>query len=108
MHSYFIVTVIVFATVAADYLLKLAADRSDSFAASTFWIGALLYAITAGGWMLAMKHLPLATIGVYYSVLTLLLLTFLGVVVFKETLTLREAFGIAFALASISLMTKFH
>lgn len=108
MHSYLIVTVIVLATVAADYFLKLAADRTDSFSAPTLWIGTLLYAITAGGWMLAMKHLPLATIGVYYSVLTILLLTFLGVVVFKENLSLREGFGIAFALASISLMTKFH
>lgn len=108
MNPYFVVTIIVLATVTADYFLKISADKSHSFATAQFWMGSLLYGISAAGWMLAMKHLPLATIGVYYSVLTLLLLTFLGVFVFKETLSLREGLGIAFALASISLMTKFH
>lgn len=107
MNPNIVVTFIVFTTVAADYFLKVSAERSDSFSTFQFWLGAGLYSVTAAGWMLAMKHLSLATIGVYYSVLTILLLTFLGVFVFKEAISIREGIGIALALASISLMTKF-
>jgi|688.fasta_scaffold197323_4 small multidrug resistance pump len=108
LNPYLIVTFIVFTTVGADYFLKVSSGMTQSFVSPQFWIGASLYSVTAAGWMLAMKHLSLATIGVYYSILTILFLTILGVFVFKESVTLREFIGIALAIASISLMTKFN
>lgn len=107
MSAYVVVTIIVVVTVFADYFLKLSADRMSSFTTWQFWLAAALYPITAAGWMLAMKSLPLATIGVYYSVLTILLLTGLGVFVFREPLSPREMLGIVLALASLGLMAKF-
>ena len=106
LAAYGFVTLIVLVTVLADYYLKLAADRPESFSVWPFWAGAVLYAASAFGWVLAMKHLSLAAIGVYYSMLTILLLTALGVVVFRETLGPREWAGIACALAAIVLMAR--
>lgn len=107
MNPYLVVTLLVAVTLAADWLLKLAALQPDPWRTVSFWAGACMYALTAVGWLLAMKHLSLASIGVYYSVLTILLLTFLGVFVFKEPISGREILGIALALASIALMTRF-
>lgn len=107
MNAYIVVTLIVATTVAADCLLKISAGKPESFATPQFWVGSALYSVTAAGWMLAMKHLSLASIGVYYSVLTILLLTLLGALVFKEPLSLREGIGIALAIASIAFMSKF-
>jgi multidrug transporter EmrE-like cation transporter len=107
MSAYLVVSLIVVVTVVGDYFLKLSANEIDSFRTWQFWLGAALYPLTAAGWMIAMKHLPLATIGVYYSVLTILLLTALGVFVFRETLTGRELLGIGLALTSLGLMAKF-
>lgn len=107
MNAYFIVTIIVITTVTGDYFLKLSSESNRSFYEWRFWLGATLYTVTAAGWMLAMKNLPLATIGVYYSVLTILLLTGLGVFVFREALSVREMLGIVLALASLGLMAKF-
>jgi drug/metabolite transporter (DMT)-like permease len=74
--------------------LKIASGQDAPFTSFEFWAGAILYMLTAAGWMLAMKHLSLATIGVFYSIPTLFLLTSLGVLVFRETLTLRDVAGI--------------
>ena len=42
-----------------------------------------------------MRHLKLATIGVVYSVSMILLLTAIGVVVFRESLNAYEVAGLA-------------
>ena len=47
---------------------------------SWFYLGFVLYASTAFGWVFVMKHLKLATISVLYSVSLVLLLTAIGVV----------------------------
>lgn len=107
MNPYLVVTLLVLVTVTADFLLKLAAKAPEAFRTPHFWVGTVLYALTAVGWLLAMKHLSLATIGVYYSLLTILLLALLGVFVFGEPISFREILGITLAVASIMLMTKF-
>lgn len=104
MNAYFFITLVVLVTLAGDYLLKLSSSHEQSFGRPEFWAGMALYALTAAGWMVAMKHLTLATIGVYYSILTVLLLTGLGVFVFKEAISTREVLGIGFALAALALM----
>jgi multidrug transporter EmrE-like cation transporter len=54
-----------------------------------------------------MKHLKLATIGVVYSVSMILLLTAIGVVVFRETLGAYEVAGLVMAVASLILLVRF-
>ncbi len=63
--------------------------------------------ITAAGFLIAMRHMSLASIGVLYAVLTIVLMTALGVFVFKETLVPREIAGILMAFGAIGLMSRF-
>ena len=54
-----------------------------------------------------MKHMPLATIGVWYSIITILLLTGLGVFAFGESLSLRDGAGLLLAIAALGMMSRF-
>jgi drug/metabolite transporter (DMT)-like permease len=54
-----------------------------------------------------MRHMKLATISVLYSVSMILLLTTIGVVVFRESLNHFEMAGIVLAVASLVLLIRF-
>ena len=99
---------VVLVTMVGDYLLKLASERPDAFTSAPFLGAAVIYALSAVGWLYAMRHMTLAAIGVYYSVLMLVLLVAMGVFLFGKKLTARDMLGIAFALASIGLLARFH
>jgi drug/metabolite transporter (DMT)-like permease len=93
--------------VLGDYFLKLASTREQPLRTGCFYVGFVLYASTAFGWVFVMKYLKLATISVLYSVSMVLLLTTVGVVVFRESLNYSELAGIALALASLALLMRF-
>ncbi len=93
--------------VVGDYFLKLASAREQPLATWWFYLGFALYASTAFGWVFVMRHMKLATIGVLYSVSMILLLTTIGVVVFRESLNHFEMAGIVLAVASLVLLTRF-
>lgn len=93
--------------VLGDYFLKLASEREDSLSSKWFYVGFALYSSTAFGWVIVMKHLKLATISVLYSVSMMLLLTAVGVVFFKESLSYYEIAGLVMAIASLVLMMRF-
>jgi uncharacterized membrane protein len=61
---------------------------------------------TAFGWVFVMKHLKLATISVLYSV-SLVLLTAIGIVLFRESLNYFEVIGIVLAVVSLVLLMRF-
>jgi multidrug transporter EmrE-like cation transporter len=54
-----------------------------------------------------MKYLKLATISVLYSVSLVLLLTAIGVVLFRESLNYFEAIGIVMAVVALVLLMRF-
>ena len=93
--------------VLGDYFLKLASAREQSLRTIWFYIGFALYASTAFGWVFVMKHLKLATISVLYSVSMVLLLTAIGVVLFRESLNYFEVTGIVLAVISLVLLMRF-
>ena len=93
--------------VVGDYFLKVASAREHPLRTGWFYLGFVLYASTAFGWVYVMRHLKLATIGVLYSVSMVLLLTAVGVVLFRESLNYAELAGIALALASLVLLMRF-
>ena len=93
--------------VLGDYFLKLASANEHSLKTLWFYIGFVVYASTAFGWVFVMKHLKLATIGVVYSVSMVLLLTALGVVLFRESLNYYEIAGLVMAIASLILLVRF-
>jgi small multidrug resistance pump len=93
--------------VIGDYFLKLASQDDDSLRTRWFYLGFALYASTAFGWVFVMKHLKLATISVLYSVSMVLLLTTVGVAIFRETLNAYEIAGLLMAVASLVLLARF-
>jgi len=93
--------------VVGDYFLKLASREEDSLRTPWFYVGFALYAATAFGWVFVMKHLKLGTISVLYSVSMVVLLTAIGVVVFRETLSYYEVAGLILAIAALILLVRF-
>jgi small multidrug resistance pump len=93
--------------VLGDYFLKLASAYEQPLRTGWFYIGFALYASTAFGWVFVMRHLKLATISVLYSVSMVLLLTAIGVVLFRESLNYSELVGIVLAVASLVLLIRF-
>ena len=93
--------------VVGDYFLKLASARAHPLRTSWFYVGFVLYASTAFGWVFVMRHLKLAAISVLYSVSLMLLLTAVGVVLFRESLSYFEVIGIVLAVASLVLLMRF-
>ena len=93
--------------VLGDHFLKLASTRVQPLRTGWFYLGFALYASTAFGWVFVMRHLKLATISVLYSVSMVLLLTAVGVVVFRESLNHFELAGIVLAVASLILLMRF-
>jgi small multidrug resistance pump len=93
--------------VLGDYFLKLASGREQPLRSTSFYLGFALYASTAFGWVFVMKHLKLATISVLYSVSLVLLLTAMGVALFRESLHYLEMIGIVLAVVSLVLLMRF-
>jgi small multidrug resistance pump len=109
MNRLAIVVTIAFSVVGVvgDYLLKLASARDQPLRSGWFYIGFAVYASTAFGWVFVMRHLKLATIGVVYSVSMILLLTGIGLVVFREPLNGYEILGLIMAVGSLILLMRF-
>ena len=90
-----------------DYLLKLSSSHENPLRTRWFYAGFAVYASTAFGWVFVMRHLKLATIGVVYSISMILLLTGIGVVVFRESLSASEIAGLVMAIAALILLVRF-
>ena len=93
--------------VVGDYFLKLASAREQPLRTGWFYLGFVLYASTAFGWVFVMRQLKLATISVLYSVSLVLLLTAIGGMLFRESLSYFEVIGIVLAVASLVLLMRF-
>ncbi len=93
--------------IAGDYFLKRASVRAQPLLSADFLLGLALYASTAFAWVVLMRHLPLATIGVVYSVCMILMLTAMGVAFFGEVPSGREVIGIGLAIAALFLLARF-
>jgi drug/metabolite transporter (DMT)-like permease len=94
-------------TVLGDWLLKLASQQESAIGNHWFVGGTLVYACCAFGWVYAMQHMKLATLGVVYSLATVVMLTALGVFVFGETLNRQEMLGLVFAGMSVLLLVGY-
>jgi len=93
-------------TVIGDYFIKLASVHAAGMTSGAFLLGALCYGTPAVAWFYMMQKHSLAMIAVFYSSATLIILALLGIVVFKEAATWREALGICLALAAVIVMHR--
>jgi undecaprenyl phosphate-alpha-L-ara4N flippase subunit ArnF len=90
--------------VGGDTLLRLAGAGVKFIDWKFFILGLIVYASTAIGWFFALKYIKFSTVGVYYSLASLLFLIIIGHFYFKETLSPREIFGMVLGVASIILL----
>lgn len=93
--------------VVGDSFLKLASAEEVPWRSRWFLVGFVLYASTAFGWVFVMKHLKLATIGVFYSVAMVVLLTTIGWLFFDERVSTWEMVGIAMGVGSLVILSRF-
>jgi len=93
--------------VAGDYFIKLASLASRPVLNRWFVAGCIMYVLSTFGWVYALRHIKLASIGVIYSLSIVILLAALGVFVFGETLNRREVVGFGFAVVAIVLLGRF-
>jgi small multidrug resistance pump len=93
--------------VVGDSFLKLASAEPVPWTTRWFAIGFVLYASTAFGWVFVMQHLKLATIGVFYSVAMVVLLTTIGAVFFGERVSGWEVLGIVMGIGSLVILARF-
>lgn len=100
MNHAVVLFLIVVATTAGDYSLKIASGEGRLLS-SPMLFGLILYSIPAFGWMYLMKSHSLAQIGVIYSAATILVLFALSILVFREEVSRREYFGAVLALGAI-------
>lgn len=94
-------------SVGADYLLKRASELPQPFTSVQFIAGALIYAVSAFGWVYVLRHIKLASVGAIYSVVIVVLLAVIGVAVFRESLSASELVGLGCAVASLILLGRF-
>ena len=92
--------------VGGDWCLKVASTK-PTVDPPWFAGGVLAYTLSAFGWVYVLRRLKLATVGVYYCISTVLLLTLLGAVVYRETLRGPEIAGILAAIAALVLLGRF-
>jgi small multidrug resistance pump len=107
LFAFLALITISFVVLIGDYFLKLAGSRETVVEPRLFVIGFAIESLTTFGWFYAMKHLKLATVATYYSVLTVLLLATLGFFAFDEQLNLGEIAGIGAAIAALVLLARF-
>jgi multidrug transporter EmrE-like cation transporter len=105
--AFLVAAVMSFVGIIGDYFLKRASGEQSPLLTRNFAIGVVLYSTTAFAWVFVMRHLKLATIGVIYSVCMILLLTFMGVFLFDESLSRAEVAGIVLAIAAVVLLARF-
>ena len=91
-----------------DYFIKLSGNYPEKYIDYKYFIiGLLLFSSTAIGWFFVMKHIKLSTLGVIYGVTTILALTLIGTLFFKENLNFYEIIGLILGLSSIFLLVRF-
>ena len=70
-------------------------------------LGFIVYSSTAFGWVYVMLHLRFATLGAVYGVGSVLMLAIVGVLFLGEPLKWQEGLGIAMAMSSIVLLSRY-
>lgn len=91
-------------TVCIDAMLKQAAVTKNT---SLLSLGVFLYGVDAVLWYWVYKTAKFTTVGIVYSLFTILLSIGIGMYVFHEHLGVREVAGVVLGCLSIVLLSKY-
>ncbi len=93
--------------VVGDYFIKLSGQETKTLQWEHFAIGLIIYASSAFGWFYVMRHIKLSSLGIIYSLSTVLLLVVIGIFYFHEQINAQELIGIVLAVTSLILLSRF-
>ena len=93
--------------VLGDYFIKVSGSGSNYINYKYFFIGMFIYATSAIGWFYVMKHIKISSLGVGYSLTTVILLALVGVFIFNEQLNFYDIIGIVLGIISITILIRF-
>lgn len=94
-------------TVIADFILKWAALKPGLTGLPWMILAALFYGLPAFGWFFIAKKLKISTIGVIYSLSTVVLVLMVSVFYFKEKLSIPELIAIGMVIVSLVVLGRF-
>ena len=94
-------------TVLADAFIKHASLQNAFSGWQMLILGAVIYGLTAFGWFFVMRKIKLSTLGVLYGVSVIIILTLVSMFYFKEKISSIEIFGIALAIISLMILSRF-
>ena len=106
MHAYLALLATVAVTVLGDGFLKHAAKAAQMWHSPSLYIGLFLYGSAGIFFVLATRHMTLISFGIWYRLLTLMLVICIGALIFQERLSVRQSLGAVLAFASIALMSR--
>lgn len=92
--------------VSADALLKLASAEHTPFWNRWFFLGCLLSGAFVVVWVLLMQTMKIATAGLFYAVVSALLLVAIGTLLFGERLNAGEVAGVVMATFAVLLLAR--
>src|SRR3989344_515226 len=107
MNPILVVVFLAIVGVIGDFFIKLSGHGPKFMDVKWFIVGSLVYISTIAGWFYVMKHIKLSSLGVIYSLTTILFLVVIGVFYFHEKLNIYEIVGIITAIVSIILLSRF-
>lgn len=93
-------------TALSDFFIKKASLENNIWNKWLF-LGAIIYGLTAIGWVFVMKSIKLSTLGVIYGISCIIILTFMGVFIFHEKISTIEIIAILLGVLSITILYKF-
>lgn len=102
-----LVAVISIIEVLGDFLIKLSGQGAKYIDWKLFIPGFAIYSFTAILWFFAIKNEKLSTLGVFFSIFTILCFVAIDVFYFKEQMNSYEIVGIILALISLVLLGRF-
>jgi len=94
-------------TVLADAIIKHASLQNGFSGWQLLILGSILYGATAFGWFFVMRNMKLSTLGGLYAISVVVSLALVSVFYFKEAISPIEIFGIALAIVSLVILSRF-
>ena len=105
MTTFLFLAAVTALTCLGDYCIKLSTNHPSGLGSGLFWMGLVFYGLPAFGWFALMRAHSLASVAVFYSSATLILMAGLGWLVFHEPMGARQITGLALALGAVLVMS---
>ena len=104
--GFFVAILLSAVAVLADYFIK-KASLLPSIWNKSLLIGAVIYGLSAIGWVVVMKSMKLSTLGVIFGLSCIIMVTAISVFIFHEKLSTIEIIGILLGIISLTILYRF-